>query len=394
MLIKKFAGATVPETLKKIRDELGEDALILDTKVAPRGDFHSLPDGNQVEITAAVDHHPLRSMPVRKRMGVQTTQTISKTKLIKSPEPTGQYSGQTQVGPISDSNETSDMAQSISRLKDEIESLIGQLGEKRILSNLCVDLKQLESKMEDRDFDWNITKEIIFKLNSQLSGGDEKSPEVIIRGVRGILQEMIPPSGDFPSKLNRPIKLVFVGPSGEGKTTCLEKLAYELSVRDERKVGIFGLDTDRIGAIPSLVSYARILGVGCTGIYNLPELKEGLEKYSNLDVILFDTKGTNPFEKSELKELSDWVSEVSADEVLLVLSATNRSRDLLEMAYGFLSLGRLKFLFTKLDQTRRYGGILSCAISTKRPICRVSWGAFVPEDLEKVDLEKMINMMF
>ncbi len=393
MLIKKFVGTTVPETMKKVKDELGAGALILDTRIAPRGDFCTLPDGNQVEITAAVDRHPLRPLSIQVKRRSPAAGAVSTVKLVRSPETPSQHPKQKESESLGEIAGMAGMTESISRMKYQIDSLIHQLEENKVLSNLPGQLRQLESKMEDRDFVREITREIMSKLDSQLVLGEDRDSGITIGGFKKILQEMVCRSGDLPPGTPRPLKLIFIGPSGDGKTTCLEKLVYELSVRDKRKVGILSLDTDRIGAIPSLMSYARILGVRCSGIFDLPELREHLEKSNDLDVVLFDTKGINPSDRSELRELSDWISQIKPDKVLLVLSATNRSKDLLEMTYNFLSLGKLDFIFTKLDQTKRYGGILSCAIKTKRPIWYLNWSASPPGDLQRPDLERIIDVM-
>ncbi|MBT7863373.1 MAG: flagellar biosynthesis protein FlhF [Gemmatimonadetes bacterium] len=50
MKIRKFAAPSVPQALRQVRDELGEDAVILNTRQVPGED-----GGQQVEITAAID---------------------------------------------------------------------------------------------------------------------------------------------------------------------------------------------------------------------------------------------------------------------------------------------------------------------------------------------------
>ncbi|MCJ7508810.1 MAG: flagellar biosynthesis protein FlhF, partial [candidate division Zixibacteria bacterium] len=393
MLIKKFVGTSVPETMNKIKKELGAFALILDTKVAAKGDPYGLPNGNRVEITAAIDHNPRKPVPIKMERKVETPAAFPKIKLVK-PTESNQESPKEIVKPAQSSSEIVGINESISNLKNQIDLLGQELEHKRILNNLPDSLKQLHSKLEDADFDEEESKKIILELNSRLAPSEENNSETIVQELKQILQKMINLCSDFPSNQSVPIKLLFVGPSGDGKTTSLEKMAYQLVVKEKRKVGLVTLDVERIGAAPSLVSYARILGVRCSGVYDVIELGECLEKFKDLDVILFDTKGTNPWIKSELKELADWTSEIRPDRIFLVLSANHRYKDLIEMTYRFLCLGNADLLFTKLDQTKRYGGILSCAIKTKKQISFLGWGTSVTEDFEKADLSKITDMMF
>jgi flagellar biosynthesis protein FlhF len=393
MLIKKFVGTSVPETMNKIKKELGASALILDTKVAAKGDPYGLPNGNRVEITAAVDHYPRKPAPVQIEKKVEKSAVFPKMKLVKSPE-SNQESPKETVKPTQSPSEIVGINESISNLKNQIDLLGQELEHKRTLNNLPGSLKQLYSKLEDADFDEEESKKIILELNSRLAPSGEDNSEIIVQEFKQTIQKLINLCSLLPSNQNAPIKLLFVGPSGDGKTTSLEKMAYQLAVKEGRKVGLVTLDVERIGAVPSLVSYARILGVRCAGVYDLIELGGCLEKFKDLDIILFDTRGINPWIKSELKELADWTSEIRPDKIFLVLSANHRYKDLIEMTYRFLCLGNADLLFTKLDQTKRYGGILSCAMKTRRPISFLGWGTSVTEDFEKADLSKITDMMF
>lgn len=283
--------------------------------------------------------------------------------------------------------------ESMLQLKNRIDSFAQQIEEKRVLSNLSDNLKQLEAKLTDRDFDEAIGRKIILKLNSQLTVEEQSNPEVIIGHLKKAFNESVKISNDLPKSDNVPMKLMFIGPCGDGKTTSLQRIAYQLAVCQKKKVGLISLDTERIGAVSALISFARILDVRCTGVYEPSELKQCLEKFSDLDVLLFDTKGINPLDKSELEELSGWISQISPDKVFLVLSANNRLRDLIEMTHKFLSTVNPEFVFTKLDQTKRYGGIISCSIQTEKPVAYLGWGRDL-EDFQKADTNKITDLLF
>jgi len=393
MLIKKFAGATVQETMKKIKDELGTGALILDSKIASSENLYGLPDGNRVEITAAVDHHPGRILSTRIRKQVKTSELTPKVKIVKPAEPARDESPKMPVESHADSARILEMNENMSQLKSKIDLLAQQLEEKGTLGNLSDNLKQLEAKLTDRDFDEIISQRIILRLNSQLTSEEQGSPEIIIGHLKKAFNELVRISNGSPKSDNAPIKLMFIGPCGDGKTTALQRMAYEFAVCQKKRVGLISLDTERIGAVPALISFARILGVRCTGIYEPSELKPCLERFSDLDVLLFDTKGINPFDKPELEELTSWINQAAPHRVFLVLSANNRRRDLIEMTHKFLSTTNLELVFTKLDQTKRYGGMISCSIQTEKPVAYLAWGRNL-EDFQKADIDKTTNLLF
>ena len=65
MRIKKYTASSMKEALLQIKQELGEDAMILKTRKLPKKIF-SLGDQKTIEVTAAVDENvsPSRvSMP-------------------------------------------------------------------------------------------------------------------------------------------------------------------------------------------------------------------------------------------------------------------------------------------------------------------------------------------
>lgn len=56
--------------------------------------------------------------------------------------------------------------------------------------------------------------------------------------------------------------IVFVGPTGVGKTTTIAKLAALIALRRRRRVELITLDTYRIAAVEQLKTYAGIIGAG------------------------------------------------------------------------------------------------------------------------------------
>ena len=55
--------------------------------------------------------------------------------------------------------------------------------------------------------------------------------------------------------------MVFVGPTGVGKTTTIAKLAARLALKHRKKVVLLTLDGYRIGAVEQLKTYAGLMGM-------------------------------------------------------------------------------------------------------------------------------------
>ena len=66
---------------------------------------------------------------------------------------------------------------------------------------------------------------------------------------------------------------------------------------------------------------------------------------------------------------------------MLVLPANIKKTDLFEIYENYSILGINNLIFTKLDETKSFGNIISFAYKIKKSICYLSIGQNVPDDL-------------
>ncbi|MEQ1666575.1 MAG: flagellar biosynthesis protein FlhF, partial [Bdellovibrionales bacterium] len=92
----------------------------------------------------------------------------------------------------------------------------------------------------------------------------------------------------------RPLKSkfqVFVGPTGQGKTSTVIKMACHLIMKEKKKIAILSGDNIKIGAGDQLKIYSQILNVPCAPLKTTQDwltLEKSLEKF---DYVLVDTAG-------------------------------------------------------------------------------------------------------
>ena len=92
--------------------------------------------------------------------------------------------------------------------------------------------------------------------------------------------------------------MMFVGPTGVGKTTSLAKLAARFSFLDYKyKVGIITLDTYRIGALEQLFQYAKTMKLPIEDVLDSSDFKKALDTFAYCDLILIDTAGSSQFDQ-------------------------------------------------------------------------------------------------
>jgi flagellar biosynthesis protein FlhF len=98
----------------------------------------------------------------------------------------------------------------------------------------------------------------------------------------------------------------------------------------------------------------------------------------------FPCPGTNPFSAAEMDELAGF-TRVGNIEPILVLAAGGDPAEAGDIAAAFKEIGATRLLATKLDMTRRLGGILVAADSARLKLCEFSATAQVADGLSPIN---------
>lgn len=176
--------------------------------------------------------------------------------------------------------------------------------------------------------------------------------------------------------------LVLVGPTGVGKTTTLAKIAADLILNRQRSVGMITLDTYRVGAVAQLETYANLLQVRLVVARSLSEVKAGLHALNRCDHVLVDTVGSSPYNRRQVNATAGLLPVMGeGKEVILCMAANIREAEQLAVYRRFSLLNPSGLLFTKLDETVTYGGILNVCIQANLPLTMYTDGQRVPENL-------------
>jgi flagellar biosynthesis protein FlhF len=191
--------------------------------------------------------------------------------------------------------------------------------------------------------------------------------------------------------------MMFVGPTGVGKTTTIAKLAARYAFKKDKKykVGIITLDTYRIGAVEQLMTYARMMKLSIEAVVDPSDFVEALNRLRNNDIILIDTVGSSQHDKEKVDKIKSFLSinTFASIDVNLVLSATTKYEDLKDIYENFSILDVDTLVFTKLDETQKIGNIFSLVYDVKKPISYFSVGQEVPDDLRIASNEFLVDTM-
>lgn len=151
-----------------------------------------------------------------------------------------------------------------------------------------------------------------------------------------------------------------------------------------------------LAAAEQLRTYANILEVPFRIIYTPQEIRTAIEDYAAYDYIFVDTSGhsqKNTDQRDDTLALLRAADGQAEKEVYLVVSATTKYRDLLNIADTYQKLTDFRLVFTKLDETQCQGNLFNLRLHTDAPMSYVTCGQNVPDDIGEFDAQKTVKLL-
>jgi flagellar biosynthesis protein FlhF len=153
--------------------------------------------------------------------------------------------------------------------------------------------------------------------------------------------------------------LLMVGPPGAGKTLTVARLATRL-VRAGSTPMVITADGKRAGATEQLAAFTRLLGISLIVACHPVTLGRALTRRPPATPILVDTPGCDPFDPTQVEELTALAAAISAA-MVLVLPAGLDPAEAADLARAFAAAGADLLVVTRLDLAHRLGGVLAAA---------------------------------
>jgi flagellar biosynthesis protein FlhF len=122
-------------------------------------------------------------------------------------------------------------------------------------------------------------------------------------------------------------------------------------------------------------------------------LAQTIEENRGKELIFIDTPGLAHGDLEDSERLAHFLATREDIDTHLVLPASMKTADLSRVVDAFGVLKPRHLLFTKLDETRSYGPIFSEAARTGTPLSFFTNGQRIPEDLEAVTSERVLNLV-
>lgn len=383
MKVKKFIAPSMQEVMKKIRSEMGNDAVILNSKVSHTGGFLGLFAKKQIEVIAAIDPDE----PERQKVGETRTSTQDKNDFPKLQNKTVMHNE--HVPPSINVDNNQGVLKELKELKNLLNSISINERSDFYPEPLKVILKQLTKQEINPSLRGEVMSELLnywYLGNGNLSIEQlrEKETEIFLNELKEL---------EFGGMSYQKKYINVIGPTGVGKTTTLAKLAAHCVLQNKKKVAFITTDTYRIAAIDQVKTYAKILNVPIEVCYSVNDFKEAKTKLDKYDFIFIDTAGRNFLESQYVKDLQSIIDFNDEMETFLVLAATAKPSDMIAVYEQFSVLPINRLIFTKLDETSTRGSLFEVMVKTNKGIAYTTHGQTVPDDIEVATRERIVEQI-
>ncbi len=396
MNIKRYFAPTAREALRRVKEELGADAIVLSNR--------SVDDG--VEITAVlaseipdefmaaspaslprVDREEdfTVSLSAGKRKPVTPRPAAAENKTVREWQPAPARSRSDAPKREAAQRQSAVAASDDSRLLRELAGIKGLIEQQLAgfawtgLGHEAPAKTLLLTDLLDAGFSAHLARQLVGGLpaGATREEGRDWLKGVLSRNLHTVAteDEIIDAGGVY----------ALVGPTGVGKTTTTAKLAARCVVRHGAdSVALLTTDGYRIGAHEQLRIYGRILGVQVHAVRDAADLRRTLADLAGKHMVLIDTIGMSQRDRlvSEQAAMLDGAGDVRR---LLLLNATSRGDTLDDVvrAYGRDAGGSALAgaILTKVDEALSLAPAVDALIRNRLELYYVANGQRVPEDL-------------
>ena len=395
MIVKRYSGRTAEEALAQAKWELGDDAVILSSGKNRDRWWKFWQTGFQVLV--ATDYPVAKSAGNRKSPkseepsdrvvplarpkkgpqaeGIDHTPVLDRIEIREMPEERRAVAADTgPVQPASPGSDTETLLRTLYQIDDRLGRLEGFAHGTQ---------QKAYQFLTDRGLDSGIARNLAEQVTAKGKTWKEELAAAVAR--------QMPKAATLASG-GKQLVVVVVGPTGSGKTTTIAKLAAHYHLEQQKSVLMVTTDTFRVGAVEQVETFAGILKVPFR-VANRPKDVKDLVQSSDADVVLIDTQGHSVRHSLHMAEIRSVWEGTRTAEVLLTVPATFAGDEIRNLVTGFLHGEPGKLVVTKVDEAHRPGPLVSALMTMSLPVCFVTNGQSVPEDIQVAKIDGLVQWL-
>jgi flagellar biosynthesis protein FlhF len=424
MNVKKFTAPTSREALRKVREALGPDAVILSNRavdgaveiLALAGDDAAAlaPHSPDSPMSAPAPHLDLApSSPAADHAPALVSQPAAPVvRATARPAPSAPRAPARPIAPAP-AAPTMDMDRISSLVAEAVASAKASAAAE--MTSMMSELRAMRGMMETQlnelafantqqrephktvvlrellaaGFSASLARYLTDKLPATRDGAEA------LQWMRTVLARNINAMNNEDALLEKAGVFALVGPTGVGKTTTTAKLAARCVMRHgPEKLALITTDAYRIGAHEQLRIYGKILGVMVHSVKDEADLRIALNELRNKHTVLIDTVGVSQRDQMVAEQVA-MLQGVGTDvQRILCMNATSTQETLAEVVRAYQGSGLAGAIITKLDEAASIGSALDVVIRHKLRLFYMSNGQRVPEDLHLADPVALVGRAF
>lgn len=353
MNIKKFIAQTARQALKDIRNELGDEAVILSNRKVDGG----------VEIIALANEEIMQVTDSVVREKSQSTQYKEHSSPI-----------------VPEAAILGEIKSMHSMLQQQIAALSRQEAPQHNQHATT-----LLYRMLNAGFSAQLARLFMNKVPAEKAQGESWVNQVLKHNLRVVSEEddIVVKGGVY----------ALIGPTGVGKTTTTAKLAARAVVRyGADKVALLTTDSYRIGAYEQLKIYGKILGVAVHAVKDTEDLRLTIASLRSKHLVLIDTVGMG--QRDERVGDQSEMFDAAGVPQLLLLNAASSGDTLEDVVRTYHSDMVIGCITTKIDEAVSLGAVLDVMLRHRHVMHYMTNGQAVPEDLHPVNLDYLLHRAF
>jgi len=422
MNVKKFTAPTSREALRKVREALGPDAVILSNRavdgtveiLALAGDDAAAlaPHSSDSPMSAPAPHLDLAPASPAAEAAPSLVAHPAAPVLRTTPRPApavprAPARPAAAPAPAIDMDRISTMvaeavasakasaAAEMTSMMSELRAMRGMM-ETQLNELAFANTQQREPhktvvlrEMLAAGFSASLARYLTDKLPATRDGAEA------LQWIRTVLARNINAMSNEDALLEQGGVFALVGPTGVGKTTTTAKLAARCVMRHgPEKLALITTDAYRIGAHEQLRIYGKILGVMVHSVKDEADLRIALNELKNKHTVLIDTVGVSQRDQMVAEQVA-MLQGVGTDvQRILCMNATSTQETLSEVVRAYQGSGLAGAIITKLDEAASIGSALDVVIRHKLRLFYASNGQRVPEDLHLADPAALVERAF